>query len=386
MGRSYFYAQDTLPIMYCVLRFVNIAERAGPSPELASAYAGLAILAGFAQLHSLANVYVERALTVAGNANQPSNLITVGVMTSVYQITVGKWEEIRGRAKEARALCEQLGDYRQWGDSMEVLGESALIAGEIPYALQILKTLLEDARQRRNPLQVCWGLFGVSTIYIRTGDMAAAIPMLKEELQILEELPNLASSINTYGQLALAHLRLGKYDDAVTYADEVIDLAANKSPTVYSMGIGFSAAAEVYFELWQKALQNSNQGLNIAQHKLYAEKALSLLGSFRKVFPIGQACAYYYQGWYEELTGKTPPAVKTWHKGLEAAQKFKMLYEEGLIRIKLASSLRENPNACREHLERAIQIFERMGAVHELQIAKWAWEMLDSRGPNGTSG
>ena len=136
MGRIYFYSQETLPIMYCVLRLVNIAERAGPSPELASAYAGLAILAGFAQLHSLADIYVERALAVAESVNQPSNLITVGVVTSVYQITVGKWDEIRARAKEARAICEQLGDYRQWGDSMEVLGESALISGDLPVRAQ----------------------------------------------------------------------------------------------------------------------------------------------------------------------------------------------------------------------------------------------------------
>lgn len=379
MGRSYFYSQDTLPIVYCELRFVNTAERAGPSPELASAYAGMAILAGFAQLHSLADTYVDRALTVAENADQPSNLVTVGVMTSVYKMTVGKWEEIRAQAKEARTICEQLGDYRQWGDSMEMLGESALISGDLQYALNVLKTLLDDARQRRNPLQVCWGLFGVAAIYNRLGEEATAIRMLEEELEILEELPNLASAINTYGQLALAHLRLGKYDDATTYADKVLELAGNKSPTVYSVDIGFAAAAEVYFELLEKALRSSSRGLDVAQHKLYAEKALNLLGTFRKVFPIGQPYAYYYQGWYEELMGKPQTAIKSWQKGLEAAQKFNLLYEEGLIRIKLGSSLHENPGACREHLERAIQIFETMGAVHDLRRAKWAWETLDSK-------
>ena len=381
MGRSYFYSQETLPMIYCVLRLVNISERAGPSPELAAAYAGLAIMAGFAQLHSLADIYVDRALAVAKSVNQPSNLITVGVLTSVYQIAVGRWDEIRTRAKEARAICEQLGDYRQWGDSMEVLGESALIAGDLPYALDILKTLLEDARRRRNPLQVCWGLFGVAAIKIRMGDEASAIPMLEEELQILEELPNLASSINTNGQLALAHLRLGRYEEALTYADKVMDLAANKSPTVYSMDIGFSAAAEVYFELWEKALQNSSRGLDAAQHKLYAEKAINLLRTFQKVFPIGQAYTCYYQGWYEDLIDKPQMAIKSWRKGLEAAQKFNLLYEEGLIRVKLASSLRDNPGVCREHLERAIQIFEKMGATHELRFAKWSWETLAAKVP-----
>src|SRR5215208_6892163 len=33
MGRIYFYSQETLPIMYCIFRFVNTAEKAGPSAE-----------------------------------------------------------------------------------------------------------------------------------------------------------------------------------------------------------------------------------------------------------------------------------------------------------------------------------------------------------------
>jgi class 3 adenylate cyclase/tetratricopeptide (TPR) repeat protein len=381
MGRSYFYSQETLPIMYCVLRFVNIAERAGPSPELASAYAGLAILAGFAQLHSLAEVYVDKALTVAENVNQPSNLINVGVMTGVYKIMVGKWDEVRARAREARAICEQLGDYRQWGDSMDVLGEGALISGDLPYALNVLGQLLEDARQRRNPLQVCWGLFGVGTIKIRMGEEATAIPMLEEELQILEELPNLASSINTYGQLALAHLRLGKYDEALTYADQVIELAGKRSPTVYSVDIGFSAAADVYFHMWEKALQNPDQASEADQYQSSVEKALQLLHGFRKVFPIGQAYAHYYQGWYEELTGRPQKALNSWHKGLDAARKFKLPYEEGLIRVRLGSAAREDLSTRSEHIQRAIEIFEKMGAVRELRFANWAWETLASRNP-----
>ena len=374
MGRIYFYSQEILPIMYCILRLVNTAERAGPSPELASSYAGLAILAGFAQLHSLAESYVNRALAVAESVNQPSNLIAVRVVTSVYKMTVGKWDEIRAQAEEAKEICEQLGDYRQWGDSMDVLGESALISGDIQYAMNTLKALLEDARQRRNPLQVGWGLFGVAAINIRlgAGREATAIPMLEEALQILVELPNLASSINTNGELALAHLRLGQDEKALAYASRVIELAAGISPTVYSMDIGFAAVAEVYFELWERALQNPSKYLDPSKYELCAEQALKLLRAFQKVFPIGQPPIYYYQGWYEWLVGKRQKAFQSWRKGLEAAQKFNMPYEEGLIRVRLGAYLRDDPNACKAHLERAIQIFEKMGAVHELQSAQRA--------------
>jgi len=370
MGRIYFYSQETLPIMYCALYLVNTAEKAGPSAELASSYAAMAILAGFAQLHSLAETYVDRALAIAEEINDPSNLITVSVVTGVYQITVGKWDDVRARVEKAKAICEQLGDYRQWGDSAVVLAESALISGDIQYALNIQKVLLEDARRRRNPLQQGWGLFGVAANNIRLGNEAIAVPMLEEALQILEEIPNLGSSINTNGQLALAHLRLGQSEQALAYASRVIDLASDISPTVYSMDLGFAAVAEVYFELWERALHDPNRKLDADKYRSLAEKAIKLLRAFQRVFPIGQPPADYYQGWYEWLTGKRERALASWQKGLEASQKFKMPYEEGLIRVKLGAVLKENTVEQQERLARAIQIFEKMGAVHELRVAR----------------
>jgi class 3 adenylate cyclase/tetratricopeptide (TPR) repeat protein len=374
MGRIYFYSNESLPIMYCVLRFVNSAERAGPSPELASSYAGMAFLAGFTQLHSLAESYLDRALAVAKEVNQPSNLITVNVVTGVYELGVGKWDNVRAKGQEAQAICEQLGDYRQWGDSTLLLAENAFISSDIEYAINIQRILLEDARKRRNPLQQGWGLFGLAANTIRRGDPAAAIPMLEEALQILEELPNLASSINTNGQLALAHLRLGQHGQAMAYASAVLDLAANISPTVYSMDIGFAAAADVYFELWEKTLHDSNPQADPDKYELLARKAIKLLRAFQKVFPIGRSVTPYYQGWYEWLTGKPQAAIHSWTRGLEAAKNLNMPYQEGLIRVKLGASLGSDENARRgrEHFERAIQIFESMGAVHELTIAKEA--------------
>jgi tetratricopeptide (TPR) repeat protein len=199
-----------------------------------------------------------------------------------------------------------------------------------------------------------------------------AIPMLEEALEILEEIPNLASSINTNGQLALAHLRLGQGEKALAYASRVIDLASDISPTVYSMDIGFTAVAEVYFELWERTLRDPNRQWDAERYRVLAEKAIKLLRAFQKVFPIGQPPAYYYQGWHEWLTGKREKAIASWSRGLEAAQKFRMPYEEGLIRVKLGTVQRDNLVERKERFARAIQIFEKMGAVHELRSAKRA--------------
>jgi class 3 adenylate cyclase/tetratricopeptide (TPR) repeat protein len=370
LGRIYFYSNETLPIIYTVLRFLNEAEKAGPSPELASAYSSMSVLAGFAQLHKLAETYVDRALVVARDVNLPSNLITVYVVTSAYLLTVGKWEEVRGRVEEAKEICEQLGDYRQWGDATAMLGESAFIAGDTSYSMNIHSVLLEDARHRRNPLQQCWGLLGVAVNNIRWGKAADALPMLEEALRILEETPNLASSIETNGQTALAYLRLGQEEKALGHAQKVLKLSEKISPTVYSMDVGFSGAADVYFELWERALRDPAKKADTEHLKELAEKAIKRLIAFEKVFPIGQAVTPIYRGWYEWLTGKNQSAIKTLGRGLEAALKFNMAYEEGLIRLRLAAYSQGNLDARKQNLGRAIEIFEKMDALDELRLAQ----------------
>ena len=370
LGRIYFYSNETLPIMYSVVRFLNEAEKAGPSPELASAYSSMAVLAGFAQLHTLAETYVDRALTVAREVNLSSNLITVYVVTSAYLITVGKWDDVRRRVEEAKTICEQLGDTRQWGDATAMLGESTFIAGDTAYSMSVQKVLLEDARRRRNPLHQCWGLLGVAVNNIRWGKAADALPMLEEGLRILEETPNLASSIEINGQIALAYLRLGQEEKALTYAEKLLHLSEKLSPTVYSMDVGFSGAADVYFELWEKALHDPAKKADVDHLRALAERAIKLLIAFEKVFPIGKAVTPIYQGWYEWLTGKHESALKLLQRGLETALKFNMVYEEGLIRLKLAAYSQENLDARKQHLRRAMEIFERMGALNELRLTR----------------
>jgi tetratricopeptide (TPR) repeat protein len=293
----------------------------------------------------------------------------VNVVTSAYKLTVGKWDDVREKALEAKAISEELGDYRQWGDSVVLAGESALISGDTAFAMKMQLILLEDARRRRNPLQQGWGLFGVAVNNIRMGNAAAAIPMLEEALQILEEIPNIASSINTNGIIALAHLRLRQHNQALHYADRVLKLAENLSPTVYSLDIGFSAVADVYFHLWEEASHDAHLKLDAEQLKASALKAIKLVRAFEKVFPIGQPHTPYYEGWYEWLAGDKQKAATLWNKSLEAAQKFKMLYEEGLVRTKLGMT-ETSQDIRSEHLQRAIEIFTKMNAPHELKAAK----------------
>jgi tetratricopeptide (TPR) repeat protein len=156
----------------------------------------------------------------------------------------------------------------------------------------------------------------------------------------------------------------------VAHADKVLDLASNRSPTVYSMDIGFAAAADVYFELWENSRQDPGRHLDADKHKLSAQKAMKLLRAFQKVFPIGESVTLYYQGWHDWLSDNYEKAIISLYNGMEAAQKFNMPYEEGLIRVRLASYAQDNSDTRKKHVQRAIEIFEKMGAIHELKLAQ----------------
>ncbi|HSG45422.1 MAG TPA: hypothetical protein VLA72_19930, partial [Anaerolineales bacterium] len=366
MGRIYFYSNETVPIIYTGLQFMNTAEKAGPSPELASAYSSMSVLAGIAQVHGLARTYVDRAVAISEQFAQPSNLITVGVVTSAYKITVGEWEVVRERVEKAKELCEQLGDKRQWGDCAAMLGESALLSGDIHYSMDIQNKLLDDARQRKNPLHQGWGLLGIARNDIRLGNPESAVIMLNEALQILEETPNLASSFESNSQLSLAHFRLGEDEKALLYVRKTFELIANKTPTVYSMGLGYLALADTCFGLWEKSLQNLDLKSDSAKYQTLAEKSIKHLKSFDGVFPIGKPSTPYYQGWHKWLTGNHETARRLWSESIKVSQKYRMPYEEALSHYRLGASLTKHDPSRSEHLAKAAKLFEQMGCLVEL--------------------
>ena len=193
--------------------------------------------------------------------------------------------------------------------------------------------------------------------------------MLEDALEILKETPNLVSSIVTSGQLALACFFTGEDDRAMELAGMVLELSEGLSPTVYSMGLGYAAVAEIYFEMWEKALRN-NGTADAAKYQSLAEQAIKRLLAFRGVFPIGEPDLHYYQGWFNWLTGKQPQALKSWQKGLEAAMRYNMRYEEGLVRLKLAMAIVGDHAAREGHLDKAISIFEKMDAAPKWRVAR----------------
>jgi hypothetical protein len=66
-------------------------------------------------------------------------------------------------------------------------------------------------------------------------------------------------SIETYGQLALSYLRSGRMK-SLDAANKALESSAN-IPHGLPMNIGYTAIADVYFDLWERSLQNPTSSL-----------------------------------------------------------------------------------------------------------------------------
>ena len=138
------------------------------------------------------------------------------------------------------------------------------------------------------------------------------------------------------------------------------------------MNIGYTAVADVFFELWEKSLQNPDLKSDSVKYQVLAEKSIKHLRSFQGVFQIGQPSTPYYQGWYEWLMGRHEAAQKLWKKSVDASQKYSMPYEEALALYRLGISLPKDDPSRSEYLKKATAFFEQTDCVVELGWVKAA--------------
>jgi len=94
------------------------------------------------------------------------------------------------------------------------------------------------------------------------------------------------------------------------------------------------------------------------------------LRRFARVFPIGQPHAWLCQGSYDWLNGKHSRAHRAWLKSIAHAEKLEMPYEEGLAHYELGRHAIGDER--HRHLTRAIEIFERLGVMYDLEKARTA--------------
>ena len=371
----YYFANETLRTLQAAFRSLNLAEAAGPSPELARGYTSVGAIIGFIPLHKVAETYCRRALEASKAIEDYAAQMWVSLGTGMYYAGVGKWAESRDLLEQVIETAEFVGDRSRWSDSIGNLAVVNYFQGNFSRSMRLSDDFHATAVRRNDAHNQAWALRGKVYCLLPQGNFSTALANLEEIQSLLAEDPHIvdeALRIDLNGLLALVRLRRNESDQALAAARNALKIIKQTMPTSYLSLPGYAGVTETLLSLWENEKQTG------PPPKSEVKRALKALHGYARVFPIGLPRNYLWQGVFKWATGRHTAARKLWKKGLESANRFSMPYDRALIHYEYGRHLPSADPARSTHLTSAGDIFEQLGATYDLERVEQVLRLPDS--------
>lgn len=288
LGQVLFFLNEPLNVLYCSLAGVNLAEEAGPSPELAKNYANLAIGTSLVPMHALALRYEALAEEAAAKIDDLPAIAWVQEIVGLLNAGLGRWVKVAPALERALAITELLGDHRRFEECQMVAMTSGWAADRYEEALAPAQQANASARRRGDLQMVAGTLFVQGHSLLRLSRVEEALPLLAEGVELARKGDWPPERIATCGAYSAALLEQGDKAGALLHAEEAAKVAAGAMPTASYMFEGYAAAADTLVRLL--AEDPRAPGL-----KAMAKKASKALDAFARTFPMARARAQSVQ-------------------------------------------------------------------------------------------
>ncbi len=367
---AYWSGNNTLLNLYTMVRRLNVAEHMGPSEHLLESYGMMAFACHAVRLHGLGRRYAKRVEATTTQVDAPLSLALALNAISLGLFGIGDYEGIRRNTARSEELYHHFGDWRGWGESVIARSTLASAEGDYLYCLERCDEVLSVARRSGNVLHQLWAFLGRAGALLRLGRLDDAILAAEQVLALCETNAERIAEISSCGLIAQAHLQLGQRDAARQMAARAAALIApSPTPSASYAYDGYFNTARVFLALWELADAAEKPVLAAA-----ARQACGFMRSLAMAFPNGQAGLQLCQGLRAWCEGKPAAAYKALRRSLASARKFKLVYEEGLSLYELGRCTSGVER--RQYLEAAIMIWERLGAADDLARARSALRLL----------
>ena len=368
MMEAFFLANDPIAGTYCGLRCLALAEQLPPSAALARGYAFMTIVVGFTPLQTVARRWLERALSIAGQLDSDVTRIYCLNRVSCYAIGVGRWVEARERLQQAIALARELGDRRQLEEGLASYSAGLYLEGRFAEGGGVAHEMAVLAQARGDLQTLCWARNIMAQCLCRLGRAPEAKELLQEGREWVDEEGGGVARIYTYGSGCLLHLQLGEWHEAEDYAARALACMEQQAPVQFFLGGSVWSVAETYLALWEQAQGGPAQ--RVRQLGERVQRACRIFRTFARALPFARPGSSICEGTRAWLGGQTMRARWLWHAALREAERLDMPFEQGRAHFELGRHL--DGAERQRHLERACQLFERVGAEYDLGRAREA--------------
>jgi class 3 adenylate cyclase/tetratricopeptide (TPR) repeat protein len=366
---TYWFSDHSLPMLYSAVAGLNVAERAGPSPDLARAYSIVCMASGIVPLHRLARTYARRALETAEALGQLEPVAYCSLITSVYAIGVGEWDRARGSLERAHEIFEVLGDRRFSGYARALLGMAANDQGDFNGGTRHFSELHAQGERHDSVQHQLWGLVGQALGCVRRGRPDDALRLLQEAHTMLTEDLDPTEVLRVEGLLAIVHLRRGDLGLALESATAGWrSVTGRRSVAAVGLVQPYWVLSDVALTLWERGEDPAAA--------LLARRVGRELRRYARLFPIARPRTLVNHGLARWLQGRPRAARRSWRRALRAAERLQMPYEMARAHYEMGRHPGDSDAARRVHLERASQLFANLGADDDLARATGALTAL----------
>jgi hypothetical protein len=342
----YYYNNRRLEMFLATLRTLNLAERVGPSPELAAAYAIAHAVAGVIPSRSLADAYFNRANEILRQTPDPAVHSYLLLLSGVYRSGIADWRRARADLDQGLAIAESLSFHRRCDEIRHAFGFWHFLHGDLSDAVT-LADKRHLASGRDDPQAKVWQLLMRAQVYLARNASADALQVAREAEALAVEwseprdrrlyvakLP-WAETLWMFSMLAASSLATGSEAEAEWAAKEALkQIRERDSPTFYCVD-AYSRVCDVLLSLWDR---RRRQHAPVDDLPGQSADACRYLNRFARVFPAAVPRSLIYQGNLAALQAHPARARSLWQRAAIEAEKFQLERDATSARSKLAGA------------------------------------------------
>jgi tetratricopeptide (TPR) repeat protein len=357
--------------LHCILNGLDIAERAGSSPEAVRLqvlyYCFLGFATGDVGLHPVARIYMNLAEKGLQKEPHPEILAWFNFINGSYLASRGAWDLCNPRLNEAIRMSRTIDNLGLWVEASEFSINSLYLQSRFSESLALTENAMQVA-VRDGHFQAVGMLHTAKArlLFVQGKTDEARKHYFDNEAAITASFTEETQTVGKITALALLidfDIRAEAWESALKSAETLNNLVTNAQTISFMFAGEASASISLYLTLWEKQSSSS--------YRLLAHSALKRFNrKYARRYPMGHSVEAMYRCWYHGLNGNEKAARKAGALAIHEAQVYKMPYYEALAHYHLGRFMPKSDPERTDHLKIAIAIFDDLGAAHDARRAR----------------
>lgn len=328
LAEIYYNLGDFLSTFHCTMRAFNMAEKAGPSPELMRGYANMCATLGTVSLNGAADGYRARALALEPQIDDLPARAWSRVSLSTHSVWVGNWDRAEKEITEALDIYSQLGDWRRWGVAAWLWPQVAQSRGQLDRARDLWAELYEVAARSRDTRHQVRGRGGQFFNFLSLDEDEAAGNSLATIEELFAANPEMMPVEERLWHAARAAWALREGDAGLAASEARETLAAiGRARFKFDLLDVFATPAEALLTLRERGEATDED----------TAEALKALAGFARTYAFARPRAARAAGRAAALAGDQKKAEQLYKKSLAQADALAMPHERELTLAALHS-------------------------------------------------